>query len=152
MRKLLLATSALMLFGAGTGLAQDAVNPGTGQFETQNLSDEPTPEFVDRNGQATSGMNALPGTVDPGTDVTVTAQGDCISVEPGTGQFEPSDLQDEPHPDFVDTECPEPMIGGNRVITGSVNGDDGINPGTGQFEPSDIGDEQTPEFVEPEIE
>lgn len=151
MRKILLATSALMLFGAGTGLAQDAVNPGTGQFETQNLGDEPTPEFADPNGQTITGMDAAPGTVDPGTNGPITAQGNCIVVQPGTGQFEPSDVQDDPNPAFVDTECPDGVMRGDRVTTGSVIDDGAVNPGTGQFETQNLGDEPMPEFVEPEI-
>lgn len=114
MRKILMATSALVLFGAGTAFAQDQMDGGI-------LPDFMTP---DRN---------------------IVAQGNCVQVEPGVGEFKPSDQSDSPTPDVVDRECPEGMMPRDTMATGAIEETD---PGTRAFEPSNADDEPAPDIVE----
>lgn len=117
MVKTLLATSALVLFSAGMGFAQDGASEGI------------LPEFLT-------------------PDREILAQNDCVRVEPGVGEFQPSDQSDSPTPDIVTTECPEGMMPRDRMATGAIEEDRTVVPGVGQFEPSDSSDEPAPDIVE----
>ncbi|MCT7378186.1 hypothetical protein [Chelativorans salis] len=111
MRKLLMATSALILLGAVPGFAQNdefrvwrllpdgqtmaagdcvEIQPGTGAFEPSDQGDEPTPDVV---------QTECPTGMVPAESFTTGAIGDG---DAGTELFEPSDQSDEPVPDVQD--------------------------------------------------
>lgn len=156
MRKLLMATSALLLFGGSIGMAQDTVNPGTGEFEPSDQSDSPTPGFVDPNAADTGTTGAVDITAGLDADArALIAQNDCVRVVPGVGEFEPSNQSDEPTPGFVETECPEGWMTRAAADEAGYTYDTAegqrINPGTGQFEPANQSDEPVPDVVEPDV-
>ncbi|WP_163270401.1 hypothetical protein [Chelativorans alearense] len=100
MRKILLATSALALLGAGASYAQ--------VFEPSNMDDEPVPDVVE--------------TQDVDTDFTTGA----VESEPlvpffpnqvdAADGFKPSDANDSPTPDIVQDDD----LGGEGITTGAM--------------------------------
>lgn len=142
MRKLLMGASAILLLNAGMGLAQDDVNPGTGEFEASDQGDAPRPDFVDPNNPDAQYRVWRPMVVGEAMRPT-----DC--VEPGTGQFEPQDIGEDPAPDFASRPCPPGMVPADRMSTGSVEPKVGDPTDLDElFEPSNQADEPTPDVAE----